>query len=117
MKTVPMSAFVRRLSWALATFVLLICMATPVAAQYRGSLQGTVTDPQAGVVPNATVTLTSNETNISRTATTTSSGTYSISGLIRPRAWLVQPYGREPGAGEKKLYSLQLHPSKRNPRI
>ncbi len=50
-------------------------------AQYRAAIQGTVTDPQGGVVPGATVTLTSKETNISQTVTTSESGVYSISSL------------------------------------
>src|ERR1700726_543946 len=34
----------------------LLAIAAPLNAQYRGSLQGTVTDPQGQTVPNATVT-------------------------------------------------------------
>ncbi|HEY3937187.1 MAG TPA: TonB-dependent receptor [Bryobacteraceae bacterium] len=53
----------------------------PVTAQYRASLQGTVTDAQGAVVPDASVTLTSRETNIAKSATTSGSGVYAISGL------------------------------------
>ena len=49
--------------------------------QYRASLQGTVTDPNGAVVPGATVTLTSNETNIPHVVTTTDAGTYTIPSL------------------------------------
>src|SRR6476620_2846660 len=66
-------------------FASLICsvllLSTLSFAQYRASLQGTVTDAQGGVVPGATVTLTSRETNFVKTATTSQSGVYSISGL------------------------------------
>ena len=68
-------------SSVLAAIWMLAMFAMPLAAQYRGSLQGTVTDPQGQVVPGATVTLTSKETNISKTATTGGSGVYSIPGL------------------------------------
>lgn len=53
----------------------------PVSAQYRASLQGTVTDQTGAVVPGATVTLTSEETGIAHNATTGDSGVYSISAL------------------------------------
>ena len=49
MKSTFKTAFARRLSFAVAALWLLITIATPMAAQYRGSLQGTVTDPQGGV--------------------------------------------------------------------
>jgi len=66
-------------------FASLICsvllLSTLSFAQYRASLQGTVTDAQGGVIPGATVTLTSRETNFVKTATTSQSGVYSISGL------------------------------------
>jgi Carboxypeptidase regulatory-like domain/TonB dependent receptor len=68
----------RRIPFALAAVWVFGAVATPVAAQYRGSLQGTVTDPQGAVVQDATVTVTSKETNSSQSATTSGSGTYSI---------------------------------------
>ncbi|HUA14471.1 MAG TPA: carboxypeptidase-like regulatory domain-containing protein [Verrucomicrobiae bacterium] len=50
-------------------------------AQYRGSIQGTVTDPQGAVIPGATVTLTDKETNRTLTATTSDAGIYNFSTL------------------------------------
>ncbi len=61
--------------------VLTAFSAVTLFAQYRAGLQGTVTDPNGSVVPDATVTLTSNETNIPHVATTTGSGTYTIPSL------------------------------------
>lgn len=63
------------------TTCLLTLAAIPAAAQYRASLQGTVTDPQGNLIPDATVTLTSKETNILKTVTTSGSGVYAITGL------------------------------------
>ena len=50
-------------------------------AQYRAGLQGAVTDSTGAVVPGATVTLTNRETGLTRTATTTNNGLYSIPSL------------------------------------
>ena len=66
--------------------ILLPCVLTAFSAvalfaQYRAGLQGTVTDVNGAVVPGATVTLTSNETNIAHTVTTTGSGAYTIPSL------------------------------------
>ncbi len=60
---------------------LVLFLSAQCFAQYRASLQGTVTDAQGGVIPNAAVTLTSRETNITKTGTTSQAGVYSISGL------------------------------------
>ncbi|MBV8809323.1 MAG: TonB-dependent receptor, partial [Acidobacteriaceae bacterium] len=73
--------FARGLLFSFSAVWLLIAITSPINAQYRGSFQGTVTDATGAVVQDATVTLTSKETNISKTATTSSSGTYSIQGL------------------------------------
>jgi hypothetical protein len=63
---------------------LLVCavfFASAAQAQYRASIQGTVTDAQGAVVEGATLTLTAKETNISKTATSASDGIYAFSGL------------------------------------
>src|SRR5947209_4007988 len=79
----------------LTSLVCLVPLLTTLCfAQFRASLQGTITDAQGGVVPNATVTLTSRETNIAKTATTSQSGVYSISGLAPgPYALSVEAQG------------------------
>lgn len=64
--------------WVVAFVVL---SATLAHAQYRGSLQGTVTDSQGAVIPGATVTLTDKETNRTLTAETNDAGIYNIGAL------------------------------------
>lgn len=55
--------------------------ATTAHAQYRASLQGTVTDAQGGVIPGATVTLVDKDTNRTLTVVTNENGVYSFNAL------------------------------------
>lgn len=54
---------------------------TNAHAQYRGSVQGTVTDEQGAVVPGATVTLIDRETSRTQKAQTDASGVYNFGAL------------------------------------
>lgn len=47
----------------------------------QGSLTGTVTDPQGGVVPGVTVSALNATTNVARSGVTTESGVYLVAGL------------------------------------
>jgi len=71
--------------------VLLVTAAPVVLAQSAGTagLTGTVTDPSGAAVPNVTVTLTSNDTNQVRTATTGGDGQYKFT-LLPPGAYKVR---------------------------
>jgi len=74
------SWFVFILCISLTTFALL-----PAAAQSTvatGSIQGTVTDPNGAVVPNAAVTITNKATGQTTKLTSSSSGTYASGALI-----------------------------------
>jgi hypothetical protein len=70
-----------RILCALLAFICWSLAATPASAQYRASLQGTVSDPQGGVVPGATVTLTDNETNRTLETVTNETGVYVFNAL------------------------------------
>ncbi len=50
-------------------------------AQFKASIQGTVSDATGGLVPDATVTVTNKETNSKQTTTSSGEGFYRISGL------------------------------------
>ncbi len=68
----------------LQMMLLILCLAVLAVtahAQYRAGIQGSVTDPHGALVPDATVTLTSNETNVSHTAKTSETGVYTFPGL------------------------------------
>ena len=67
----------------LVTFgVLLLFAPLRTSAQALSGINGTITDATGGAVPDATVTVTNVDTNVSRTATSTSAGTYFITDLI-----------------------------------
>lgn len=63
----------------LVLFMGLVCAAAN--GQYRGSIQGVVTDPQGAVVPGATITLVDKQTNRTLTATSDDSGIFNFNAL------------------------------------
>src|SRR2546427_8059971 len=68
----------RKLIASAAWTILLSLAAADVRAQsFQGGLRGTVKDPQ-GVIPGVTVTLTNEQTNVSRDTVTNSAGEYSF---------------------------------------
>ncbi len=74
---------------AVASLLTLIAMsASTLMAQSSGTagLAGTVTDQSGAAIPNVTVTLTSNDTGQTRTATTGADGTYKFS-LLPPSTY------------------------------
>ena len=73
--------FVRHAAVSSAVLLLLFFLVVPAFAQYRAGIQGSVTDPNGGVVPEAAVTLTSTETGVVHTTTTAGDGVFSITGL------------------------------------
>jgi hypothetical protein len=62
------------------TFAFLIC-APLLHAQYRGAIQGVVTDPSGALIPGAKLTLTNPATNYTQAATSSSSGVYNFNAL------------------------------------
>jgi hypothetical protein len=79
-KTLP--AKIRQISWTrLGTITALMLSGTLALAQYRGSIQGTVTDPQGAVIPGATLTLTDLSTNHKWAAKSDGQGIYYLEAL------------------------------------
>ncbi len=69
----------RRTSWVVFLLSFSLCLCAPLFAQkYTGTITGVVTDQQGAVVSGAQVTVINTSTGESRSATTGSSGTYSI---------------------------------------
>jgi hypothetical protein len=67
---------------SLMLIIGLLCVAFCIAsAQTGGEIAGEVRDPSGATAPNATVTVTNTETNVSRSTTTNAAGIYSFPGL------------------------------------
>ncbi len=60
--------------------------------EFRGTITGTVSDPNGAVVPGATVTVKNIETNVASTVTTNSSGSFTVP-LLSPGSYSVTVAG------------------------
>ena len=67
----------------LGLLILFCCVifTSAAQAQYRGSLRGTVSDPQGAVISGATVTLVNKDTNSTMVATSDGNGIYTFNAL------------------------------------
>lgn len=95
-----------------AAFLMLLLLATiPAHAQYRTSIQGTVTDPTGAIIPGATLTLTDNGTNEARQTTSDDAGIYNFDALPPDVFTLVV---ERQGFEKKILNDLKLIPEQAN---
>ena len=97
--------------WPPALLLLLVCFAVPARAQYRTSIQGTVTDPQGAVIPGATLTLTDQATNAKVVRTSDQTGIFNFNALPADQFTLVV---ERTGFEKKVLHDLQLIPEQAN---
>jgi hypothetical protein len=71
-----------RTTWFVgALLTLLLCalpLARPAAQDFRGAIEGRITDDQGAAVPGVTVTVTHVETNVPSTATSNADGNYNV---------------------------------------
>lgn len=63
-------------SWLFLVFVVCCTSSTALAQDATGKIDGFVTDPSGASIPNASVTITNVDTNVSTKVTTNSSGFY-----------------------------------------
>src|SRR5712692_8102015 len=75
-----MKMFARFVQFAVL-LVLGLLLSSPVFAQFRSSIEGTVTDPSGAVVPDAKVTLTNVDTGVSTTVPSNGDGLFRFPSL------------------------------------
>src|SRR2546421_1072236 len=76
------AAALRLSAFALFCFALALFFTAHAAAQtFRGTILGTVTDPNGGVIPNASVTAKNTATGLERSTKTDADGNYTIAEL------------------------------------
>jgi len=95
----------------LIAFTFLLVVTFAASAQYRGSIRGTVTDPQGAVVSGATVTLLNTDTNLAMTATSDQSGLYIFNAIPAAHYKITI---EQPGFKTKVLESVQIIPDQLN---
>ena len=95
----------------LLVFAGMLLAGPALLAQFRASIQGTVTDPTGAVVSGATLTLVDLGTSKTITATSNASGTYNFAGLAPDRYRLTST---APGFTTKVIDDLQLNPEQAN---
>lgn len=92
--------------------IALSLLLTPWAhAQFRASIQGTVTDMQGGVIPGAKLTLTNVQTNETQQRTSNGVGIYNFNALPPARYRLTV---EAPGFQKKVLENVQIIPEQAN---
>lgn len=100
-----------RISRALFVLCGILLFALCAHAQYRASIQGVVTDPQGGVIPGATLTLTDTGTNEKQVRTSNAEGVYNFNALPPDHFTLkVEKSGFE----TKVLNNVQIVPEQAN---
>ena len=86
-------AGIRSRGIAALTALTLVTLAIPMSAARAqttlGTIRGAIVDPQQGIVPGASVTVTDEATNVSREAVTDAQGNYDVPNL-RPGTYTVE---------------------------
>ena len=96
---------------ALFTLLLAIVYANPAHAQYRASIQGTVTDPEGASIASADLTLVDLGTNLTLTTKSDAAGVYHFNALPPNRFKLTVTAS---GFQSKTLENLQIIPEQVN---
>jgi hypothetical protein len=103
--------FVSTLCRGLLSLIATLLLAAPAFAQYRTSIQGTVTDPQGAVIPGATLTLKDLATNETTVRTSDPAGVFNFDALPADHFSLTV---ERTGFKKKVLDDLQLIPEQPN---
>jgi len=92
---------------ALGVWAILVPVVAFGQAEYKGSIGGVITDPSGAVIPGATVTITENGTNASKTVKTQAAGNYLFPNL-RPSSYTLKAEAQGFRAVERKDVILQV---------
>jgi len=92
---------------SLLGFALLLATAALGQGSYQAQVRGVVTDQSGALVPNATVTITNDGTNIAQSAQTDEHGQYFLSGL-RPSIYTIKVQAAGFQIAETKNVVLQV---------
>jgi Carboxypeptidase regulatory-like domain/TonB-dependent Receptor Plug Domain len=93
--------------FALSILLLAFSLPCGVRAQIdTGGITGTVQDPSGAVIPDATITLTNDATNVSVVTKSTATGTYVFSGLM-PGTYTIK--GASHGFQTYFVHGLEVH--------
>src|SRR5450759_2906438 len=100
---------IKTFSTAILALGALVASQAPVFGQasYTAQIRGVVTDQTGAVVPNATLTITNDATNISLTAHSNDHGMYVLTGL-RPAVYTIRAEATRFRVVEKKNVILQV---------
>ena len=94
-----------------AVLAIVTCFVSVAYAQFRTSIQGTITDPQGALISGATLTLTDTDTNHVVTAISNSSGVYNFNALPTDHFTLT---AEAPGFKRKVIQDVRLIPEQPN---
>ena len=100
-----------RFNTILSLAVALALGAAPALAQFRASIQGTVTDPSGAVIPGAQITLTDTTNNHTQSAKSNGQGIYYLQALPADTFSLV---ASAPGFSSKTLTGVTIIPEQPN---
>lgn len=95
----------------LLVVAVMAAVSVPSHAQFRASIQGSVTDPSGAAIPNAKLTLKDNATNQVLTATSDSGGVYNFNALPPDHFTLT---ATAPGFMQRVIQDLQVIPEQPN---
>ncbi len=73
----------RKLQFCLAVFAVMALTFSAFAQVQYGQFTGTVSDPTGAAIANAKITVNNPATDLNQTATTNSSGNYTVKGSSR----------------------------------
>lgn len=97
-------------AFAALVFASLLC-APVLQAQYRASIQGTVTDPTGAVIPGVNVALTNHATNHKQTTVSNGAGIYNF-GALPPGTFTIT--AERKGFTTKTFTNVQIVPEQSN---